>query len=73
MPRRPRRNHSPVFKSKVAVAAIKGDCTSSEHMAPLELFSKRHFSAYVFSSLCDVSPYRTTIPPTLNLPYLHDH
>ncbi len=26
-------------------------CTSSEHMAPLELFSKRHFSARTFSSL----------------------
>ncbi len=25
MPRRPRRNHTPVFKSKVALAAIKGD------------------------------------------------
>ena len=30
MPRRPRRNHSPVFKSKVALAAIKGDKTLSE-------------------------------------------
>ena len=30
MPRRPRRNHSPVFKSKVAVAAVKGDKTISE-------------------------------------------
>ena len=30
MPRRPRRNHSPVFKSKVALAAIKGDKTISE-------------------------------------------
>ena len=27
------------------------DCTSSEHMAPLEPFSKRHFSACTFSSL----------------------
>ena len=27
MPRRPRRNHSPVFKSKVALAAVKGDKT----------------------------------------------
>jgi hypothetical protein len=27
------------------------DCTSSEHMAPLEPFSKRHFSARTFSSL----------------------
>jgi transposase-like protein len=30
MPRRPRRNHTPVFKSKVALAAIKGDKTVSE-------------------------------------------
>lgn len=25
MPRRPRRNHTPVFKSKVALAALKGN------------------------------------------------
>ena len=30
MPRRPRRNHSPVFKSKVALAAVKGHKTISE-------------------------------------------
>ena len=30
---------------------LLSDCTSSEHMAPLELFSKRHFSAHAFSSL----------------------
>ncbi len=30
MPRRPRRNHSPVFKSKVALAAVKGDKTIAE-------------------------------------------
>jgi transposase-like protein len=30
MPRRPRRNHTPVFKSKVALAAIKGDRTVVE-------------------------------------------
>ena len=27
------------------------DCTSSEHVGPLEPFSKRHFSARTFSSL----------------------
>ncbi len=27
------------------------ECTSSEHMGPLEPFSKRHFSARTFSSL----------------------
>jgi transposase-like protein len=30
MPRRPRRNHSPAFKSKVALAAVKGNKTISE-------------------------------------------
>jgi len=30
MSRRPRRNHSPVFKSKVALAAIKGELTITE-------------------------------------------
>jgi transposase len=30
MSKRPRRNHSPVFKSKVALAAIKGEQTLSE-------------------------------------------
>ena len=30
MPRRSRRNHSPVFKSKVALVAVKGDKTITE-------------------------------------------
>ena len=30
MTRRPRRNHSPAFKAKVAIAAIKGDKTLAE-------------------------------------------
>jgi transposase-like protein len=30
MPRRPRRNHTPVFKAKLALAAIKGDRTLIE-------------------------------------------
>ena len=30
MPRRPRRNHTPVFKSKVALAALKGEKTVAE-------------------------------------------
>ena len=30
MSRRPRRNHTPVFKSKVALAAVKGEKTISE-------------------------------------------
>jgi transposase-like protein len=30
MTRRPRRNHSPAFEAKVALAALKGDSTMSE-------------------------------------------
>lgn len=30
MSRRPRRNHSPAFKAKVALAAFKGDATLAE-------------------------------------------
>jgi transposase-like protein len=30
MTRRPRRNHTPVFKAKVALAAIKGDRTLAQ-------------------------------------------
>ncbi|SHE85613.1 hypothetical protein SAMN05444279_1101, partial [Ruegeria intermedia] len=30
MARRPRRNHRPAFKAKVALAALKGDKTMSE-------------------------------------------
>lgn len=30
MPRRPRRNHSPVFKAKVALEALKGERTTIE-------------------------------------------
>lgn len=30
MARRPRRNHSPAFKAKVALAAVRGDKTMSE-------------------------------------------
>jgi len=30
MPRRPRRNHSPAFKAKVALAAVRGERTITE-------------------------------------------
>ena len=42
MPRRPRRNHTPVFKSKVALAAIKGDKTVAE-LAQLTFTLDVHF------------------------------
>ena len=40
---------SPRMAAKAPVESLA--CTSSEHMGPLEPFSKRHFSARTFSSL----------------------
>ena len=37
MARRPRRNHSPAFKAKVAVAAIKGEKTLIELVQDFDL------------------------------------
>lgn len=37
MARRPRRNHSPAFKAKVALAALKGDRTMSELATQFDL------------------------------------
>jgi len=37
MTRRPRRNHSPAFKAKVALAALKGDRTMSELTTQVDL------------------------------------
>lgn len=38
MTRRPRRNHSPVFKAKVAIAAIKGEKTMIELSQELDIY-----------------------------------
>ena len=37
MTKRPRRNHSPAFKAKVALAALKGDSTMSELATQFDL------------------------------------
>ena len=42
MPGRPRRNHTPVFKSKVALAAIKGDKTLAEVAQQFDVHPTSH-------------------------------
>jgi len=37
MTRRPRRNHSPAFKAKVALAAVKGEKTLAEYTATIRM------------------------------------
>lgn len=41
MPRRPRRNHSAVFKAKVALAAIQGDKTLSQLAEDFEIHANQ--------------------------------
>ena len=42
MNRRPRRNHTPAFKAKVALAAIKGDRTLAELAEKFDVHPSRH-------------------------------
>ena len=41
MPRRPRRNHTPVFSSKVALATIKGDKTVAERAQQFDVHANQ--------------------------------
>ena len=41
MSRRPRRNHSPAFKAKVALAAIKAEKTLAERAAQFDVHPKQ--------------------------------
>ena len=41
MPRRPRRSHTPVFKSKAALAAIKGDKTVAELAQQFDVYANQ--------------------------------
>lgn len=41
MSKRPRRNHSPAFKAKVALAALKGDKTTSELSQQFEVHASQ--------------------------------
>ncbi|MEM1145883.1 MAG: transposase, partial [Pseudomonadota bacterium] len=39
--RRPRRNHSPEFKAKVALAAVQGDLTMAELMKKFDVHANQ--------------------------------
>ncbi len=42
MTRRPRRNHSPAFKAKVALAAVKGEKTLTEQAVQFDVSRECH-------------------------------
>jgi transposase len=72
--RRPRRNHSPAFKAKVALAAVKGETTLAELAAQFDVHANvikawrdqlLEGAAGVF---CDGKP---DTPPTVDVKELH--
>jgi transposase-like protein len=63
MSRRPRRNHTPAFKAKVALAAFKGDRTLAQLA---EQFDVHHNQIYLWkaqleSGAADVSRYHSGV------------
>ena len=76
MTKRTRRNHSPAFKAKVAVAAIKGDKTIAQlsdqfgiHVSQITAWKEQLLvgAADVFGSAASAKP----IAPTVDIKSLH--
>ena len=76
MQRRPRRNHTPAFKAKVALAAIKGDRTVSELADQFDVHPNQitSWKAQLEEGASDVfSPGggNGAAPPTIDVKSLH--
>jgi transposase len=75
MTRRPRRNHSPVFKAKVALAAVKGEKTLAELAALFDVHANviKTWRDQLFSraSACghadEADGHRGALPPSEHL------
>jgi transposase-like protein len=70
MSRRPRRNHTPAFKAKVALAAIKGDRTLAqlaEHfdVPPIRLRRGKHNSKVGHLTFSDRGARRRVRPSSM--------
>ena len=74
MTRRARRNHTPAFKAKVALAALKGEKTLAELAQAFDVHPnqitawKAHFSK---GRLGFSEPRRASVPPPVDLKVLH--
>jgi hypothetical protein len=54
MSRRPRRNHTPAFKAKVALAAIKGDRTLAQLAEQFDVHPNQVTSSKAALPMCSV-------------------
>jgi len=75
MSRRPRRNHTPAFKAKVALAAVKGDRTLAQLAEQFDVHPNQiaAWKAQLESGAADVfGPGGTgTAPPAVDVKSLH--
>ena len=75
MKRRPRRNHTPAFKAKVALAAIKGDKTISQLAEQFDVHPNQitQWKAQLESGACDVfeSGGGKALEPVVDVKALH--
>lgn len=74
MSRRPRRNHSPEFKAKVALAAVQGDCTLAELAQKFDLHPNQiaQWKEPLLNGAANVfGAERRSAEPTVDLKALH--
>ena len=74
MPRRPRRNHTPAFKAKVAITAIKGDRTLAELAEQFDVHPNQitTWKAQLEGGAADVfGAGNGTAPPAVDVKSLH--
>jgi transposase-like protein len=74
MSKRPRRNHSPVFKAKVALAAVKGERTLSELAQQFDVHPNliTQWQTRLLESAADVFETGPSTPePAIDVKLLH--
>ena len=74
MKRRPRRNHTPAFKAKVALAAVKGDRTLAQLAEQFDVHPNQvtSWKAQLEGSAADVfGPGGAMAPPAVDVKSLH--
>lgn len=73
MARRPRRNHSPAFKAKVALAAIKGDKTLAELAQQFDVHPNQitQWRSQLLENAADAFGSAESGPPPVDVKALH--
>ncbi len=73
MSRRPRRNHSPAFKSKAALAAIKGDLTVAELSQKFDVHANQitQWKSQLLDRAADVFDGGNATEPAVDVKTLH--